>query len=224
VVYAPDPPRPGRPKDRAKHAAILAAAKLLFARQPFEQVTMEAVAAQAAVSKMTVYSHFRDKETLFEAIVTSVAEQMIGILSGADRRDAPLHERLVAVGCEFLGVILAPGICEMAHSLPATLRDNRPLALRFYNAGPGRVRLALAAMIAAAAERGDLAVDDPAAAADDLVSLWEGSRPAMIAFGLADPVSAEEIRQRAVRGTEVFLRAYRPTAADRLGGQSVSQP
>ncbi|MFL5280610.1 MAG: TetR/AcrR family transcriptional regulator, partial [Rhodopila sp.] len=65
------PLRPGRPKDSAKHAAILAAAKQLFARQPFEQVTMEAVAAQAAVSKMTVYSHFRDKETLFEAIVTS---------------------------------------------------------------------------------------------------------------------------------------------------------
>ena len=69
-------------------------------------------------------------------------------------------------------------------------------------------------MIAAAAERGDLAVDDTACAADDLVSLWEGSRPAMIAFGLAEPISAKEIRQRAERGTEVFLRAYRPTAAD----------
>jgi TetR/AcrR family transcriptional repressor of mexJK operon len=210
----PDPLRPGRPKDSAKHAAILAAAKQLFARLPFEQVTMEAVAAQAAVSKMTVYSHFRDKETLFEAIVTSVADQMIGILSGGERHDAPLRERLIAVGCDFLGVILAPGVCEMAHSLPTTLRDNRPLALRFYNAGPGRVRRALAAMIAAAAERGELAVDDPACAADDLVSLWEGSRPAMIAFGLAEPVQPEEIRQRAVRGTAVFLRAYSPAGGD----------
>jgi TetR/AcrR family transcriptional regulator, mexJK operon transcriptional repressor len=209
VAHISDPPRPGRPKDSAKHAAILAAAKQLFARQPFEQVTMDAVAAQAAVSKMTVYSHFHDKETLFEAIVTSVADQMIDILSGADFGDAPLRERLIAVGGDFLGVILAPGVCEMAHSLPATLRDNRPLALRFYNAGPGRVRRALAAMIARAAERGELAVDDPACAADDLVSLWEGSRPAMIAFGLAEPVSREEIRQRAERGTDVFLRAYR---------------
>ncbi|PPQ34847.1 TetR/AcrR family transcriptional regulator [Rhodopila globiformis] len=214
MPHIPDPPRPGRPKDSTKHAAILAAAKQLFARQPFEQVTMEAVAAQATVSKMTVYSHFHDKETLFEAIVTSVADQMIGILSGSDLRDAPLRERLVAVGRDFLGVILAPGVCEMAHSLPATLRDNRPLALRFYNAGPGRVRRALAAMIAGAAERGDLAVDDPAFAADDLVSLWEGSRPAMIAFGLAEPVLPEEIRQRAERGTDIFLRAYRPDAGE----------
>src|SRR2546429_308875 len=83
-----------------------------------------------------------------------------------------------------------PGGGERAQSLPATLRDNRRLALRFYNAGPGGVRRALAAMIAAAAERGELTVDDPACAADDLVSLWEGSRPAMIAFGLAEPVAA----------------------------------
>jgi TetR/AcrR family transcriptional regulator, mexJK operon transcriptional repressor len=215
VPQAPDPPRPGRPKDSAKHAAILAAAKHLFARQSFELVTMEAVAAQAAVSKMTIYSHFRDKETLFEAIVTAVADRMISALSGHEYRDAPLRERLIAVGCDFLGVILEPGVCEMAHSLPGTLRDNRPLALRFYNAGPGRVRGALAAMITAAAERGDVVVDDPARAADDLVSLWEGSRPAMIAFGLAEPISPEEIRQHAVRGTEVFLRAYRPDGGDR---------
>src|SRR5208283_25252 len=108
-------------------------------------------------------------------------------------------------GCAFLGVILGHGICEMAHTLPGTLRANRPLALRFYNAGPGRVRAALASIIAAAAASGELTVDDPARAADDLVSLWEGSRPALTAFGLAEPASPEEVRQRAVRGTEVFL-------------------
>jgi TetR/AcrR family transcriptional regulator, mexJK operon transcriptional repressor len=185
------------------------AAKSLFARQPFDLVTMEAVAAQAGVSKMTVYSHFRDKETLFETIVSAVSDQMISALSGPGHRDARLRDRLVAVGGAFLGVILGPGVCEMAHTLPGTLRANRPLALRFYNAGPGRVRAALAQIIAAAAASGELAVDDADRAADDLVSLWEGSRPAMTAFGLAEPASPEEVRQRAVRGTDVFLRAYR---------------
>jgi TetR/AcrR family transcriptional repressor of mexJK operon len=45
-------------------------------------------------------------------------------------------------------------------------------------------------------------------AADDLVSLWEGGMPARIAFGLAGLSTPEEISQRAIRGTEVFLRAY----------------
>jgi TetR/AcrR family transcriptional regulator, mexJK operon transcriptional repressor len=200
--------RSGRPKDNAKRGAIIAAAKNLFGRQAFEVVTMEAVAAQAAVSKMTVYSHFRDKETLFETIVSTTADEMIGALS-APECDNDLRQRLTALGLAFLGVILGSDVCAMAHTLPGTLRSNRALAVRFYAAGPGRVRSALAAIISVAAERGELTIDDADRAADDLVSLWEGNMPAKIAFGLAEPISPPEIRRRAHRGTEVFLRAYR---------------
>ena len=199
--------RSGRPKDSAKHQAIITAARSLFASQPFDLVTMEAVAVQAGVSKMTVYSHFHDKETLFETIVAATADQMIAALSAPQQDDA-LRERLIAVGIGFLNVILGE-ICKMAHTLPGALRADRKLAERFYAAGPGRVRGALAAMIAAAAQRGELAVDDAERAADDLVSLWEGGMPARIAFGLAELTTPEEIRRRARRGTEVFLRAYR---------------
>lgn len=208
MTHSTAAPRPGRPKDAAKHAAIIAAAKTLFSVQPFEAVTMEAVAAHAAVSKMTVYSHFRDKETLFEAIVAATSTQMISALSGPEPRSRDLCERLAAVGLAFLGVILGPELCRMAHTLPGTLRGNEALAVRFYAAGPGRVRAALAAIIVAAAERGELVVDDADRAADDLVSLWEGGLPAKIASGLAEPASAAEIELRALRGTEVFLRAY----------------
>jgi TetR/AcrR family transcriptional repressor of mexJK operon len=200
--------RSGRPKDSAKRQAIVAAARALFASQPFDLVTMEAVAAQAGVSKMTVYSHFHDKETLFETIVAATADQMIGALSALQQADE-LRERLIALGTGFLGVILGSDICKMSHTLPGALRANPALANRFYAAGPARVRGAIAAMIAAAAERGELEVDNAEYAADDLVSLWEGSMPAKIAFGLAELSTREEISRRARRGTEVFLRAYR---------------
>jgi TetR/AcrR family transcriptional repressor of mexJK operon len=157
---------------------------------------------------MTVYSHFRDKDTLFETIVSATADQMLGALSDQDGC-GDLRSRLDSLGKAFLGFILGD-VCTMAHTLPGVLRLNRPLAERFYAAGPGRVRRALAAMITAAAGRGELIVDDADLAADDLVSLWEGSLPAKIAFGLAEPASADEIRERAVRGTSVFLRAYAP--------------
>ncbi len=204
--------RSGRPKDSAKHAAIVAAARALFMVQPYDTVTMEAVAAQAGVSKMTVYSHFRDKETLFETIVLATSDEMIAAML-ASGGCGDLRTRFTALGRALLGVILGEA-CTMEHTLPGTLRSNRPLAERFYAAGPGRVRTALAAMIAGAADRGELSVDDPERAAEDLVSLWEGSLAAKIAFGLAEPASAEEIEQRARRGTEVFLRAY----ARREGG------
>jgi TetR/AcrR family transcriptional repressor of mexJK operon len=208
VAYSPAVHRPGRPKDTAKREAILTAARGLFASQPFDLVTMEAVAAQAGVSKMTVYSHFHDKEMLFETIVAAVSDQMISALPAGEHGDG-LRERLIAVGTGFLGVILGSDICKMAHTLPVALRANPALADRFYAAGPGRVRGALAAVIAAAAKRGELVVDDSERAADDLVSLWEGSMPAKIAFGLAELSTPDEIGRRALRGTEVFLRAYR---------------
>ena len=108
---------------------------------------MEAVASQAGVSKMTVYSHFHDKETLFETIVADTSDQMIGALSAPDLGGG-LGARLNAVGIAFLGFILGSDICTMSHTLPGALRANRQLAERFYAAGPGRVRGALAAMIA----------------------------------------------------------------------------
>lgn len=184
------------------------AARGLFTSQPFDLVTMEGIAAQAGVSKMTVYSHFNDKETLFETIVAATSDQLVGALSASERADG-LRERLIAIGTSLLDVILGSDICKMSHSLPGALRANRVLADRFYAAGPGRIRAALAVIIGAAADRGELTVDDPDRAADDLVSLWEGSMPAKIAFGLAELSTPEEIRRRALRGTEVFLRAYR---------------
>ncbi len=200
--------RAGRPKDTAKRAAILAAAKELFGGQPYETVTMEAVAARAGVSKMTVYSHFADKETLFETIVAAVSDQMTSAVSGGDFGDAPLNERLTAIGVAFLTVILDASVRTIKHTLPAALHTDQTLARRFFDAGPGRTRQALAAMIAEAAARGELATDSPEWAADDLVSLWEGGLPARLVFGVIEPTTPEEIARRARRGTEVFFRAY----------------
>jgi TetR/AcrR family transcriptional repressor of mexJK operon len=59
----------GRPKDLVKRAAILLAAKDLFLRLGYDGSSMDAIAAEAKVSKLTVYSHFNDKETLFAAAI-----------------------------------------------------------------------------------------------------------------------------------------------------------
>ena len=106
-------------------------------------------------------------------------------------------------------MILGSDICKMSHTLPGALRANRALGgtllRRRSRPRPGGSR----GHDCRGGERGELVVDDADCAADDLVSLWEGSLPAKIAFGLAELSTPEEIRRRAVRGTDVFLRAYR---------------
>jgi len=180
----------------------------LFATRPFDVVTMEAVAMEAGVSKQTVYSHFSDKETLFEAIVMTISDQMVMGLSEPEMAGQSLQSRLSSVGVAFLSVILGPNVVNMTHTLPAALRGNKELAARFYNAGPGRTKAALAKMISSAASLGELDVDSPEQAAEDLLSLWAGNLPAEVAFGMVGNVSAEAIERRTQRGIEVFLRAY----------------
>src|SRR3546814_8328288 len=68
------PASPGRPKDLAKGAAILDAAKRMFTEHGFDRTSMDQIASEAGVSKLTVYSHFRDKEALFAAAVQSPCE------------------------------------------------------------------------------------------------------------------------------------------------------
>lgn len=60
---------PSRPAKSAKRAAILNAATDLFLTTGFDQTSVDAVAAAANVSKTTVYAHFGDKLSLFEAVV-----------------------------------------------------------------------------------------------------------------------------------------------------------
>jgi TetR/AcrR family transcriptional repressor of mexJK operon len=203
--------RPGRPKDAAKRRAILDAARTLFSGQAYDGVTMEEVAARAGVSKMTVYSHFTDKETLFEALVRQESDRMAEAFS-MPASDGGLAERLTAFGGVFLRMILEHETACMMSTLPAMLHSHQEAAWRFYEAGPGRTLAGLRAVIAAAAAAGELLVDDPGLAAEDLVSLWLGPLPARMAFGIVASVSPDEVDRRARRGTSVFLRAYQNPA------------
>lgn len=201
---------PGRPKDQAKRAAILAAANALFMERGYGGVTMEAVAAAARVSKMTVYGHFQDKAALFSAVVRANTDQMMAALTELDAEDGKhaLEPTLVAIGTALLSLILSPRIVMMSHLLMGMLMKDRVLAESFYAAGPGYMRQSLADFLADAARRGEITLDSPQAAADDLLGLWESDMPKRVALGVMPPPTAADIDRHVRRGTRVFLRAY----------------
>ena len=59
-----------------KRQDIARAALTLFARDGYERTSVDAIAAEAGVSKRTVYSHYGDKESLFLLVVRHTYEQM----------------------------------------------------------------------------------------------------------------------------------------------------
>ncbi len=131
---------PGRPKDLEKRAAILAAAKRLFPLLGFEGTSMDAIAAEAGVSKLTVYSHFTDKETLFVAAIRArCQDQVPDALFDVDTT-GPVRGQLEAIARAFLGLVTSPEAISLHRLLTASGSASPKLAQLFWEAGPLRMR------------------------------------------------------------------------------------
>src|ERR1051325_11970019 len=66
-VRAPKPQR-GRPRDAERGRRLLEAAQRHFDEHGLERASVDAIAADAGVSKTTVYNNFGSKERLFQAV------------------------------------------------------------------------------------------------------------------------------------------------------------
>src|SRR6187549_1497986 len=97
---------PGRPKDMEKRAAILEAAMALFPSRGYDGASVEAIAQSAGVSKLTVYSHFADKETLFGAAVTECCTQTLPHRLFVPAPGLPVREALVGIGRAFIDLMM----------------------------------------------------------------------------------------------------------------------
>lgn len=63
-----------------KEKQILSAAEVLFTTRRFHEVTMDEVCHQAGVGKGTIYRYFKDKDDLFQRLITSGAEELCEII------------------------------------------------------------------------------------------------------------------------------------------------
>ena len=84
--------RPSRADKTAfRREAILAAALEEFAARGFAAARLEDVAARAGVGKGTIYLHFRDKEALFQELVTTMLVPFIANLEAPPPAGAPIR-------------------------------------------------------------------------------------------------------------------------------------
>jgi TetR/AcrR family transcriptional repressor of mexJK operon len=202
------PGAPGRPKDLSKGAAILEAAKKLFVEQGFDRVSMDQIAAAAGVSKLTVYSHYGDKESLFSAaIACKCEEQVSGGLFAIDH-DKPLREQLLDIGRAFFALTISDE--AMSVQRVVTARTTAPkLGRLFWEAGPRRIQLAMEQFLRGEVAAGKLDIDDVHRACSQFFCLLKGE-PHMLmlcGYGAPPPADAEAHVQASV---DMFLRAYAP--------------
>lgn len=205
----PATPGPGRPKDLEKRAAILDAAKRLFPVHGYEGVSMDAIAAEAGVSKLTVYSHFKDKDFLFsEAVRIKCEEQLPPALFLADLK-GPIRRQLRTIARAFFDLIMSDEAISM-HRMMAQARTDSALARIFWEAGPRRVQEGFAHFLDAEVEAGQLQIADTRRAASQFFCLLKGEVHSLVMFGCCDPLASRDADAHIEATVDFFLRAYQP--------------
>ncbi len=203
-------PGPGRPKDLGKRAAILDVAKRLFPIHGFDGVSMDQIAAEASVSKLTVYSHFGDKESLFVSAIGARCEEQMPASLFLNGLQGELREQLEAIASAFFALVTSEEAIAMHRmmTMPGT-GDSRAREL-FWQAGPQRVKEEFADFLRARVALGELEVDDAYRAATQFFCLLNGEPHMQLLCGMY-PVGQppqDEIERHLAATIDLFLRAY----------------
>jgi TetR/AcrR family transcriptional repressor of mexJK operon len=182
--------RLGRPpygQREARRAAVLDAAVGLFGQRGFTATSIEAVAAEAGVTKRTVYAHFTDKTGLFVAAVDRLHEHEHATdLPGAD---------LLTVAARIVQTLHSDHAVTLHRLVIAEATHLPELAATFYRRGPAASIRALAGHLAAEPD------GDPGRA-ETLYTLLLGEAHRQRLLGLApapEPAEAREHARRAIR-------------------------
>ena len=200
---------PGRPKDLEKRAAILEAAKRLFPQHGFEGTSMDAVAAEAGVSKLTVYSHFGGKESLFIETIRCKCDGLLPRTLFEVDVDAPVRDQLLGIARAFFGLMMCDAALGMHRTLVASSQQSPKLAKLFWEAGPMQIQAGLAEMLRKEVAVHKLDIADTRRAASQFFCLLKGEHHARMLFGCGQP-TAEEAEEHLEATVDMFLRAYAP--------------
>jgi AcrR family transcriptional regulator len=94
----------------ATQAALIAAARKLFAKRGYAAVPTEEIVQLAGVTRGALYHHFRDKRDLFRAVVEKLEQETVEkIASAAFSESDPWLSQQTALGA-FLDVCLEPDV------------------------------------------------------------------------------------------------------------------
>ena len=206
--HAAPKPRRGRPRDPERYQRILEAARSHFYAHGLERASLDAIAADAGVSKMTVYSHFQSKEGLFEAVVRERTERVMGGVAGVETLDPKQPRKaLLTIGQQFLALTREEDVLGKFRTLYGAAGAQPEACRAFYRQGPERLNEELAAYLRRANAVGTLKVRNPRQAANLFLSMFmgDGHVRGLLKLEMPDPQEDSALLREAVR---VFIAAY----------------
>ena len=195
----------------SKRDRILETASSVFARDGFAGSSVDLIAAEAGVSRQTIYNQFGDKETMFAAVVADTTERanagLYAALATFPDKPANLEKDLT----DFARRLATTCFCDRRSAALLKIVEaegqRHPGVFRVWREqGPGRLWAAISARLTRLRDTGLLDLDDTDLAARQFMSLVVMDlKPAMLVGLTPSPAEVDTATRTAVR---TFLRAY----------------
>lgn len=193
-----------------KRQAIIDAATELFMSHGFKDVSMDAIATKADVSKRTVYSHFENKDQLFEGIMSEACacQSFANFFEDDEGASLPIREFLTAYGLDFLEAINRTETIALYRAIVCQAANFPDIGRKFFEYGPALTAARLAEYLNDRVSEGKLNIEDTYAASGQFHAMIGVNMVMELSTGARAPYSQQEMDERVSGVVDMFLRAY----------------
>lgn len=201
--------RARRTTPEQKRAHILDAAAAVFFARGFAASSIDMIIERIGGSKRAIYKEFGNKEALFAALVTEIADDALAALDTPDRKSASVEAVLASFARGLLATYTTPKLIGLYRAVVTEAVRFPDLAREFFDKGPGRAAARLKDILDAAHARGDIRALDTRLAADNFIGMLRDNLHLELVLCLRPPPDAAEIDSRASAATSTFLSGIR---------------
>ena len=199
-----------------KHQAIQEAGTAVFLRLGYGSASMNLIAAEAKVSKQTIYNHFHSKDALFKAIITDMTVALIAPLSVRDSARSGPDQMLRSFSRDFLTLMLKPSSLALYRLIVAESMRFPELGGELYAAGAGSLIRLLADYLAWETRNRRLSVAEPERAAEQFIGMLSGRVQLRALLGDVTDLDETELDARVEHAVSSFMALYAPAEALRV--------
>lgn len=195
---------------RRKCEQLLDGARAVILARGFEGASVDDIAREAGISKATMYRYYPDKAAIFAAVMQRNCAQQAFALRGVEVDGRHVGEILFEVGVRFVSYVLTPEALGMFRTAVAECERFPAVGEAFFSSGPDLGRACLVPILTAAAERGEITVDDVDLAAHRFIVLCKAELFFSRLFGIVERYEDAQIEAHVASAVDAFLRMYRP--------------
>ena len=204
------PKRRGRPRNEKRYDEIMAVAERLFMQKGLRATTMEHIARELGISKLTLYSRFKNKDALFAAVIEAKCKYYVPQQLFGDVSPGSLQDSLSRIAYALIQLVISDEAVNMERMLLAEGKDKKDLIMLFYGAGHVKIKHMVAEYLRQLHEDKQLHITDPMRSAHLFGALIKGSDICLrYTLGIAPLPSQTEIKDYCSYAVQTFIAAHK---------------